>query len=340
MGLELDVAKTPAKPMTRGTDTRMKSRRSFLREVAAYSGGLAMGLDAQPGSSANWAKHAGLELYTVRDQLMNPKNYESTLAKIAEIGYKEVEPADKHDSDGLGYAGLDPKGFRALLDRHGLSMPSTHSSATEGPNLKKTLQACQIMGIGYTEIFPPNVGPHGPIGKAPQGPPTLDAAKRMADRLNANGEIAEKFGIKQLVRMDPDQFAPLADRPDQRLFEVILAHTPAAFVTMQLDSGWASVLGLDIPGMFQKNPGRYELWHIKDSAGLKRLTPVMTVEQRRQAADLVPVGLGLIDFKAIFAHAKVAGLKHYCIEQDNAAAWGDSVAAARVSYNNLVKMLA
>src|ERR1700709_2287526 len=139
--------------MTRDTHASTRSRRSFLREVAAYSGGLAMGLDAQSTYSASCAKRAGLELYTVRDQLMNPKNYESTLAKIAEIGYKEVEPADKHDSDGLGYAGLDPKGFRALLDKHGLSMPSTHSSATEGPDLQKTLEACQTMGIRYTEIF-------------------------------------------------------------------------------------------------------------------------------------------------------------------------------------------
>jgi sugar phosphate isomerase/epimerase len=319
-----------------------KTRRTFLKKVAAGSGVLAiapLALPAQPASSANWTKRAGLELYTVRDQLMDPKNYESTLAKIAEIGYKEVEPADQHDSDGLGYAGLDPKGFRALLDRHGLTMPSTHSSATEGPGLEKTLEAFQVMGIKYTEIFAPRTGPHGLIGHTPQGAPKMDAVKRNADRLVANGRIARKFGIKQLVRMDPDQFAPLADHPDRRFFEVILANTPASLVTMQLDSGWASVLGLDIPGMFKKNPGRYELWHIKDAAGLKRMTPGMTVAQRRQAADLVPVGLGLVDFKTIFAHAGVAGLKHYCIEQDNAAAWGDSVAAARVSYNNLVKML-
>ena len=35
----------------------------------------------------------------------------------------------------------------------------------------------------------------------------------------------------------------------------------------------------------------------------------------------------------------LAGLKHFCIEQDNAAAWDDSMAAARVSFNNLAAML-
>jgi sugar phosphate isomerase/epimerase len=52
-----------------------------------------------------------------------------------------------------------------------------------------------------------------------------------------------------------------------------------------------------------------------------------------------PVGVGQIDFKAVFANAERAGLKHFAVEHDNAAAWGDSVAAARISYQNLSKLL-
>ena len=53
----------------------------------------------------------------------------------------------------------------------------------------------------------------------------------------------------------------------------------------------------------------------------------------------VPVGVGQIDFKKVFAHAALAGLKHFVIEQDNAASWGDSLAAARVSYQNMRRVL-
>jgi len=35
----------------------------------------------------------------------------------------------------------------------------------------------------------------------------------------------------------------------------------------------------------------------------------------------------------------IAGLKHFVIEQDNAASWGDSLAAARVSYQNMRTVL-
>jgi hypothetical protein len=41
----------------------------------------------------------------------------------------------------------------------------------------------------------------------------------------------------------------------------------------------------------------------------------------------------------VFAGAKQSGMKHFCVEQDNAASWGDSMAAARVSYEALAKIL-
>ena len=90
--------------------------------------------------------------------------------------------------------------------------------------------------------------------------------------------------------------------------------------------------------MFRKHPGRFELWHVKDARGIKYMTPQMKQSERQSSAMLVPVGLGEVNYKPIFASAELAGLKHYCVEQDNAADWGDSVAAARVSYRNLMKL--
>ena len=69
------------------------------------------------------------------------------------------------------------------------------------------------------------------------------------------------------------------------------------------------------------------------------MTPQMTQPERQRSAMLVPVGEGEVNYKSIFAAAGQVGLKHFCIEQDNAADWGDSMAAARVSYQNLLKIL-
>src|SRR5579862_6396932 len=119
------------------------NRRSFLKQIAAYSGALTIA-DKIAHAAPNWKAQIGLEMYTVRD--LAAKDHEGMYAKVAEIGYKEVEPA------GAGYGGLEPKQFRAMLDKFGLSMPSTHVGATDGPGLEKELEGFQIMGLKYTEV--------------------------------------------------------------------------------------------------------------------------------------------------------------------------------------------
>ncbi len=90
--------------------------------------------------------------------------------------------------------------------------------------------------------------------------------------------------------------------------------------------------------MFRKNPGRFELWHVKDVESLKQKDPNTPPGQRR--ANFVPIGQGEIDYKAYFAETKLAGLKAFAIEQDNAAEGGrDSLAAARANYEGLLKVL-
>jgi len=310
----------------------MTHRRSFIQHLAVSAGALTL-TDLMAQTGPDWKKQMGLELYTVRDIL--PKDYEGTLAKVAEIGYKEVEPADPYNN-------LDPKQYRALLDRYGLTMPSTHSGATDGPNLEKQLEGFQIMGIKYTEVRGGggNRGAGGGGGRAAGAPIArpVESAKRQADDLNKYGAIVKKFGMKMLIHNHSGEFEMLDDHK-QTQYDVLLAETNPELVAMQLDIGWAAVAGQNILEMFAKHPGRFELWHVKDALGIKNADPKMSPSQRQRAAKLVPVGLGEVDYRAIFGAAKQAGMKHFLIEQDNAAEWGDSLAAARVSFQNLSRIL-
>ncbi len=305
------------------------NRRNFLMNAAAGTGALLW--SAEIASAApDWKRQVGLELYTVRD--LTAKDYEGTVAKVAEIGYKEVEPA-------TDYAKMAPKQFRAMLDRYGLSAPSTHVGATDGPDLEQQLEGFQIMGIKYTEIR--SASPTAPAGRGRGGQrpaETEESVKRTAAEINRHGGIAKKFGMKMLIHNHTMEFEPLAGSK-RRPYDVLLAETDPALVAMQLDIGWASVAGQNVLEMFHKNPGRFELWHVKDARGIKLMNADMNEAERMRAATLVPVGEGEVDYKTIFANAGLAGMKHYCVEQDNAADWGDSVAAARVSYRNIVKML-
>ena len=276
------------------------------------------------------------------------------------MGYREVEPAS-------GYNNMDPKTFRAMLDRYHLRMPSTHSGARgTGAELEKQLEGFQIMGIEYTEILSGN-GP-GAAGSgagrklAPgayynpatgvirnsfteseafgpyQPPVAIEAVKKRAAELNANGKIARKFGMKIFVHNHTGEFEKLTDS-DRTTYDVLLSETDPDLVTMQLDIVWADIAGMDVLEMFRKNPGRYELWHLKDVVGLKTVNHSLSPNARVSSMAFVPLGAGQMDYKPLFANAKLAGLKHFCVEQDNAASWGDSLAAARVSYGNLVSIL-
>src|SRR5438105_809501 len=337
------------------------SRRVFVKGMAAAVGGFALtsrtvdvfssaATAAARGAAApNWADHIGLELYTVRD--MTAKDYIGTLEKVAAIGYKEIEPVG-------GYNNMSPKQFRAELDRLGLKMPSTHSGITVGPptEVEKMLSGFQIMGIEYTDLGEPR--PPGGRGNGPRRAPTTPATpaaerqmreqfiksmaqgrtvedvKQEAARYNSYGKIARKFGIKLLVHNHTVEFIPCKDS-DQLPYTILLNETDPELVVFQLDIGWASVAGQNPIALFQQHPGRFALWHVKDVACLKCLPPVSEQGARMVEARLVPVGNGEIDYSDIFKYANVAGMKHFAVEQDSAAEWGDSIAAARVSYEHL-----
>ena len=83
-------------------------RRSFLGTITAAS---------IMGSRMSWAAaddrkldKIGVQLYSVRE--LFKKDFEETLAKVAAIGYREVEFA--------GYFDHSPKDVRAAVDRHGV----------------------------------------------------------------------------------------------------------------------------------------------------------------------------------------------------------------------------
>jgi sugar phosphate isomerase/epimerase len=297
------------------------TRRQFLHGTALAAAGAIVtraGASAWQRGASPWRSRIGLELYTVRDLLA--VDYEGTLAKVAALGYTEVEPTSYND--------MTPKEFRAMLDRHGLSMPSTHAPARgDGADLDRALEGFQVMGLKYTEL-PPD----------PVAPASLDAFKRRAAALNARGRITQRFGIKTFVHNHTSEFEPLAGG-SRTGYDVLLEDTDPALVAMQIDFGWASIAGVDPLALLRSHPGRFELWHVKDVFGFKTASPSSNLDQRLRASMVVPIGTGQIEWKAIFAQARLAGLKHFVIEQDNASTWGDSLAAARVSFQNLAAIL-
>src|SRR4029450_713888 len=91
-------------------ETRMTlDRRTFIGTMGAA-------LLAARRAAAATIPRLGAQLYTVRTEMQ--KDFEGTLAKVAAIGFKEVEFA--------GYFNHTPEEVRNALKKHGLTSPAAH----------------------------------------------------------------------------------------------------------------------------------------------------------------------------------------------------------------------
>jgi sugar phosphate isomerase/epimerase len=345
--------------MTDAPNDRDLSRRAFLERLGVLTGAVAAGglgacARGMPGgapsasrmSTAAWADRMGLQLFTVRDKMQ--QDFEGTLAQVAAAGIKEVEP--------VGYGSLSPQLVRAILDRLGLTAPSTHAALMPGPELERQLAGYQAMGHKYAAARtgggrgpggPPAGGPPGgPAAAAPAGPPrftpppqTPETVKRSADVYNEIGRAGKPYGVKVLIHNHTNEFERFADGSGTP-FDLLFASVDPELVVFELDIGWATVAGQSALELFKQHPGRFPLWHVKDMADLPATRAIAVMPERQRAAKIVPVGQGEIDYRPIFAEAERAGLQHYFIEQDTAPASGDSLAAVRTSVANLRARLA
>jgi sugar phosphate isomerase/epimerase len=149
---------------------------------------------------------------------------------------------------------------------------------------------------------------------------------------------AKPYGIRVLVHNHTTEFTIFPD--GRTAHDVMLAELDPSLVVLELDIGWATVAGQDARTLFAAHPGRYPLWHVKDMANLAAVNANGSDQRARmRAARIVPVGQGEIDYGPIFAGAGTAGLEHFFIEQDSAPDSGDSIAAARTSFEALRRIL-
>ena len=277
-------------------------RRTFLGQMAA---GLVVSASPEAfAAQQGRIERVGMQLYTARAEM--EKDFEGTLARVAGIGYKEVEFA--------GYFNRTPAQVRTVLERHGLTAPSTHIDfATISTRLPETIEASRT--IGHQFIVLPWLDET--LRKDP------DIWKKVADTLNKAGEAAKGAGIQMAYHNHHFEFLPVGGRMP---YDMLLEMCDPALVKMELDLCWVTAAGQDPLAYFEKHPGRFPMVHVK---GLRKrpvagaATPIEQV-----MPDLTDVGTDgdLIDWARIFARSSQAGLKHYFVEHDQPKGAFDSLA--------------
>src|SRR5260221_2210416 len=270
---------------------RTLDRRTFIGTMSAA-------LLATRRAAAASLHHLGAQLYTVRTDL--EKDFDGTLAKVAAIGFTEVEFA--------GYFTQTPQQVRAALKRHRLTAPSAHIDypSLTGEKWARVIEAAHTVGHKYLV--------NAWVDESIRGQP--GAWARIAETYNRAGEASKRAGIQFAYHNHNFEFAPLKD-PDGKLpYDILLESCDPALVQMEMDLCWITAGGKDPLEYFRRYPGRFPMVHVK---GLRKLPPA-TGEAAPIASvlpDITEVGHDdVIDWKRIFAQSRAAGIQHYFVEHD------------------------
>jgi sugar phosphate isomerase/epimerase len=256
----------------------------------------------------------GLALYTVRDSMAsNPK---ATLKAVADAGYAYVESADY--AEGKFY-GMTPTEFKSVLDSLRLKAISAHMGMVTLENADQLIADVKSAGITYFVI------PVPPMGMFTVDPATNTLGmKGTADELvtimNTIGEKCHKAGLKLLYHNHDFEFMPLAD--GTIIEDVLLEKCNPEWVNFQMDLYWVTKAKANALTYFEKYPGRFKAWHVKDMD---------------QEGKFAPVGTGTIDFKSILAQKEKSGMEFYLVEQDQTFGL-DPMEAIKISHKGLVDL--
>jgi sugar phosphate isomerase/epimerase len=233
-------------------------------------------------------KGVGLQLYTLRDTI--GKDPKGVLTRVASFGYKELEAYSYKDGQifGMSYAE-----FNTFVKGLGMQVTSGHYGLDmiKGDTWKKAVDDAKKNGQKYMVV---------PYIQAEQRK-TLDDYKHIIADLNAAGEVCNQAGIRFGYHNHAFEFEKVEG---QVPYDLMLKDLDPKKVSLEMDIFWVVNAGYDPIQYFEKYPGRFEQWHVKD----------MDKADRNKNAD---VGTGSIDWKSIFAKAKVSGLQYYYVEQES-----------------------
>ncbi len=274
----------------------MTTRREAITTLGAAAGlvGLRAPYNLHPASFTSSITSVGIQLYTVRSEMRS--DVDRTLARVAEIGYKEVEFWRYYDRSASE--------IRTLLDDLGLTSPAVHVGLEQlETEWEATVDFAATVGHRYLVVAYVDLEDRG----------DLDQYRRIVDRFNQVSERAQAAGMVFGYHNHDFEFEAV---DGQIPFDVMLEHADPA-IQFEMDLFWIIQGGGDPFDYFRRYPGRFPMVHVKDMAS---------------DGSMVDVGAGEIDFAKIFAQSGQAGIQHYFVEHDNPSSPFGSI---RASYDYL-----
>lgn len=276
----------------------MKTRREFIKAT----GGMALGAMMLPHfAKAEKVKKVGIQLYSVRKEML--ADAVGTLKALAKIGYKELESARSEKGQ---FYGLQPKEIKKVVSDLGMTVTSGHVHIDN--DWQRSVDAAAEAGQKYLVC-----------SSLPSKGQTIDNYKKIAETFMKAAEACKKANMVFGYHNHEYEFEK---ENGQVLYDVLLDNTDPKLVTMELDLGWVVASGNDPLGYFNKYPGRFALWHLKD--------------MDKDGKHSTEFGKGQVNILELLKNAKKSGVKHIFIEQEEYA--GEALDSMKYDFDYLQKL--
>jgi len=278
--------------------------RQYFKSAACICIVAAMAMFAVPEGFAAKKKTIGIQLYSVMNAVKeNPK---ASVERLAKMGYNAFELVQWGGDPKV--FGLPADEFKALCDKNGVKIISTHSSIQDDPaketeiiNRWRQLFAIQKSCGGKYFIVP-----------SYQVDYTVADMKKMCEYFNRVGKIAAEYGLKLGYHNHSGEYKKLKDS-DKVMWEYLVENTDPRYVCFELDVYWCAKGGKNPVDYLKKYPNRIQMLHIKD--------------------EFVIGESGTIDFENIFKQYYKNGMKDYVVEIETPKALSEKTNADGSKYS-------
>lgn len=233
-------------------------------------------------------KFIGIQLWSVRGD-MNA-DAEGTLQQLGEMGYSYVEAAGYNNGQ---FYGMDPVEFKNLVEANGMEFLSSHVGR-ELPPEEEWDEAMEwwsnAIDAHARADVPYMIQPFMPRSAFD----SLEVLQQWADYFNTIGEMCQAEGMQFGFHNHAIEFSEVEGVV---AYDFLLENTDPELVFFQIDIYWIAEGGKDPIEYFEKYPGRFLMYHIKD-------------EQEVGAS-------GKLDFRPVFENADLAGMKYHIVEVED-----------------------
>jgi sugar phosphate isomerase/epimerase len=226
----------------------------------------------------------GVQMYTIREFLKTPKEINSSLKRLKEMGFDMVQLS--------GLCPCDINELSAMLKDNGIQATGTHSPwerFADKAELDKLIEEHKILGCEQIGIgIKPNIYPD-----------TYDGYTNFIKKINEICDYIEKSGLSFGYHNHELEFMRFNN---VCALDRMIEECPKAEFT--LDVFWVQAGGANPVEYMDKLKNRIRILHLKDYRVLGR---------QRQYAE---IGQGNLDWPAIFSRCGQYGIPYAVIEQD------------------------